>query len=1055
CLDLSTMDDPSEWEGPFPAKIAAGSDGGKALMFDFGKGGGGNWLSKTFADRGIDLDTYDLLKFDYRVEDGGGYFSVRFRQWPFMGGFLALGNHIDPVFKPREWKTMTFNLHEPENSWEQSYDRHDRRMDINFDSVMADPGKTVRVCVDNIRLIRQRFAVVCDIDDLYLDFGERRDLKDGSSLYRYTLTLQNRTDRELSLALRLDSSKLKLFSAASEATTWRIPAKGSVEATITVTVPATAKSDKGLPPAYSEETLAHFTAEGDPTSEHTVTLLAAVPFKTKPHPYLFATGDQIREAKKRMNRWGWAKNASAEYLKRAEFAKAIPPGLPKFEIRPEQPGDKICPVCKDKGKTREIVETNPYRNESQYRYQCETCGKMLSPKLWRGDVIYPHSDSGYWWKPGSTNVAQAHAISFARAGNILDLAIDWQLTGDKASLQRVADVVREYIQTLPTYPFCGDPGVAYTRFNSKGNFRVSDYFGQTEWLHRMTCALDLIWDAGILSDAEKRELLAQLTDILYQRLRIWSPGYSNHRTTAAGLGIALLSDNAPLLAYVLNDPLSGVHAFFRDSMTEDGFNFAAAQYMEPGMGAWMPIFNTLQMCGFDLVSRYPSLRRFGIALQQWLDPDGLSPDMGDSDAFPSLRRQDWYELCYAWTGDPRTIVPVQRNFYRAWQDSRGRIKWEDIGRPRETLFHGAENIPRGNPDLPTESVLFSDYGLLIFNQGEGDRRLWAAMPIGEPLGHGFNDNLHIEWWALGQKMTIKQGSRARVHAVHENTLIVDQKDQAKLPCEVSGFIGKGPVQGAVVSSRDAYPGTTLTRTIMLYDGLIFLLDYFESDREHDYDTLYLNAGTAHCELPFKPLGRPLSEEKDANGAPVGYGSLLDPEQAVAPAQLQVLWDNLGIATNAAVRQTQIALDDPGVMLRARMPLVKQHGQWERMTGDIDAAGYTLLPEERQLLPGDRYVEWLAPKYFRRFHARKTGVLTILEPFEGKTPRLKSIERLPLTVDGRPAEQGIAIRYTDENGVAHQAILCPGSGEKQAGGWTVRGDFTAGPNGPLLVGRPVP
>ncbi|NLD43932.1 MAG: hypothetical protein GX657_10605, partial [Chloroflexi bacterium] len=509
------------------------------------------------------------------------------------------------------------------------------------------------------------------------------------------------------------------------------------------------------------------------------------------------------------------------------------------------------------------------------------------------------------------------------------------------------------------------------------------------------------------------------------------------------LGIAILSDNAPLLAYVLNDPYSGVHAFFRDTLYADGLPDMAAQYMEPVMLAWMPLFNTLQTVGIDLVSRYPGLRRFGLSIQQWLDPDGLSPDLGDSCAVATLRRLDWFELCHAWTGDPRMIAPVRNHLYRQWADSRHRVKWEDLGRSREALFSGVENIPRGRVERPRESLVFPDYGLLIFDQGEGDRRLWAAMPVGKPMGHGHNDNLHLEWWALGQKQTIKHGSRGRHHAVHANTLLVDQRDQSKLPVSIRGFIGQGPVQGAVVTSTDLYPGTTLTRTILLYDGLVFLLDQFDGDREHDYDMVYLNAGTAHCDLPFKPLGRPLSDETNVEGRRVGYASLIDPVQADAPKQLSILWDNLGVATNAAVRQTQIALDDPGVMLRVRAPLVKQHRQWERMTGDLTAAGYTLLPESLQLLASATYAEWLAPKFIRRFRAKQAGVLTILEPFRGPTPRLSGIARLPLTLDGQPvARQGIAIRYADENNVTHQVILCPAPGEKQAGGWTVSGDFTA-------------
>jgi hypothetical protein len=137
------------------------------------------------------------------------------------------------------------------------------------------------------------------------------------------------------------------------------------------------------------------------------------------------------------------------------------------------------------------------------------------------------------------------------------------------------------------------------------------------------------------------------------------------------------------------------------------------------------------------------------------------------------------------------------------------------------------------------------------------------------------------------------------------------------------------------------------------------------------------------------------------------------------------------------------------VLRVQAPLVKQHRQWETLTDDVDAAGYKLLPKVRQILRGKRYVEYLAPKFIRRFHAKRSGLLTVLEPYRGDAPRLHEIRRLPLTLNGEPTNEGIALRYTDENGVQHQIIMCPRRGAKEAGGWTVRASFTAGANGPLV------
>jgi len=485
-------------------------------------------------------------------------------------------------------------------------------------------------------------------------------------------------------------------------------------------------------------------------------------------------------------------------------------------------------------------------------------------------------------------------------------------------------------------------------------------------------------------------------------------------------------------------------------MLPDGMNYMAGQYQEPVMMAWFPVFCTYRNAGIDLPGQVPGMRKYAVAIQQWLDPDGYSPSLGDARAAASLRNEDQMELCYAWFGDEACINGVRRRIHREWQASDRRVPWESFARQGgnivlakgAALFRCAENVPRGNPDPFRGSYNFPDYGLLVFNQGQGDRQLWAAMPYGPRLGHGHHDNLHVEWWALGQTLSQKQGSRGRHHAVHENTLLVDSRDQYKVPCELVEWANAGPVQGAVLASTSMYPGTRITRTIMLYNGLVFLFDTFASDAEHDYDMVYANAGTLHCGLPFTPVGHPLGQERSPQGWPTGYASFENPEQAPAPEIFQALWDNLA-APDRRVRMTQFAVGDPGVVLRVRAPLVVC--DWKAMTGDPDAAGYARL-ERNRTLSEDRS-DFLGPKLIRRIRARHAAVLTVLEPYRGDTPRLNGFQRFGVTVDGAAVADGLAVRFAAD-GVVHQVMFCPRAGTKTGGGWTSERRFTAGVFGPM-------
>jgi len=986
-----------------------------------------------------------VLSFDIRVEGGGVNISTDVRKWPWFGGYLGLFYQVDDIYRPGTWITETAGIHAPENAWAGTYRRNEPCFQLSM-SGTADAGQALRVYIDEIRLVRYPVTVDC-IDDVYLHFGEREDRPDGGLVYQYPLTLRNHHAKSQQVALRLGASSLTHFQPHVPGRALTVPASGKLTTALTLSLPAAVRGK--LPSAYSERTMVEVIPKGQERLAYRVRLQAAVPHKLPGHPSLFATTAQIARAKEWQNKWGWAKDCAAWYLKRAEFAMKTPAQLPEYRPRTEAPGDRVCGDCKNRTQLHRFA-----REDSVFRYQCLTCGAMLSPKMHplRETTRWDFQDDGYWWhptRPNPRNPVPGHAITFNRAGNVLDLAIAWRLTGKRSYLEKAAGVLRDYARVLPTYPFCRDfSSSRYCVFNAKGSFKVGGYFSQNGWLHRMACTLDLLWDSGPLSREDKQGLLAELRKMAINRLRMVNTG--SHRVNQAVVAVSLLADDANLLAYALDDPRMGARPTLRYSILPDGMNYMAGQYMEPVMAAWMPVLQTYRNAGFDLPAQLPGLRKYAISIQQWLDPNGQSPSLGDATAAASLRNEDHLELCYAWFGDPDSINGVQRRMFRQWQNSRRRRPWESL--PRQggnvilergaALFRCVENIPRDNPPPFRGSYNFPDYGLLIFNQGRGDRQLWAAVPYGRQLGHGHHDNLHLEWWALGQKVTQKQGSRGRHHAVHENTLLVDGKDQCKVPCKLTELVSEGPVQGAVLSSSALYPGTDISRTIMLYDGLIFLLDTFDSDRVHDYDMVYANAGTMHCDLPFTPLGRALGTEQSSQGFPVGYASLQDVHQATPPETLQVVWDNLA-APGRRVRLTQLALQEPGTVLRVKAPLVVC--DWKKITGDTEAAGYTRLP--RNAKAREDRSDFMGYKLVRRIRARRAALLTVLEPYRGDEVRLSRIERLPFTLDGKASTEGVALRYVVE-GVTHQALMCPRAGTKRGGGWTTTNRFTAGSFGAL-------
>ncbi|MBN2640589.1 MAG: hypothetical protein JXR78_02955 [Victivallales bacterium] len=1036
---ISTMDDPEEWEGEIRPEIAT-CEGHKCLRFDLGQGGQFKWRLKNFKECGIDLEQYQALQFDYRIEGGQARIRTEMRQWPWMGGYACLF-YQDTLPAPQGvWLTDT--ALQPENAWRSSWSKDQDFLILEIADAKADPGKNLFVYIDELRVLRHRVTVDC-VNDIFFLPGQRKDEADGSLKYFYPLTVRNHTNKPMDMELSLDTCALKLFHPSETEMQFSLPPHGNI--TIPLVMQMNSIDRKKAVPFYSEPATVSFTVKGDSTPEFVVNLLPAVPQSVRTHPYLISSKERLRKIKIWKEKYGWVRSAWNQYLQRADFALKLPHCFPEYRPRQEQPEDRMCSRCQGKTILRRLDPDLPaYRGLSlAYRYQCVGCGNMLS--RYQNDSHMGERDNA-WWTPASSETPPAHAIGFNKHGNLLDLAIAWHLTGEEKYRDKASSVLREYLRVLPGYPF-KDASMVEFGIGGKGHQKLGGYFSQNEWLQMVACTMDLLWDSGALTVDERTKLLAELKKIFLNRLRLRTG--TAHRVNEGGAALASLCDDASLQVYLLYDPFQGAIPDLRRMFGNDGFCLMAGQYIEPVIIAWLDVLELYRNMGLNLGKEVPALKRFPLVMQQWLDPDGFSPAMGDAASFSPLKRLYWFEMFFNWYQDPLIIAPVRDALFKQWEKASGKVKWEDLqrhgapgNRSCAALLRCSETIPFGKGDPPCDSYVFPDYGLLVLNHGEGKKRLWAAIPYGQLLGHGFFDNLHLEWWAMGQKQTIRTGARGRLHAVNHNTLLVDGLNQNKIPAEISWFRNHGDVHGAVLSSSLMYPGVDLQRCIMLYDGLIFLFDYFDGKQNHYYDMIYANAGQPHCNLEFKPLESQLvldwkfRSDRAVAGQVGGYSLLLNAVEAPAPEILTITWNQLR-STSAHMRLTQMSTGNQGTVYRANAPFEKNG--FEALTSN-PANVYNPWPSK---LRGER-PEIMGVKFIRRIRADKVGLLTILEPYEGDSPVIRRIERLPLKLDGQEVStQGIGIKYQDDAGKWHGVIMCPLSGVKTAGSLKTSAAFDAG------------
>lgn len=1023
---LSDMEDMSDWDGPCEATDDA-SQGKSAMLVRMGKGGDFNIRFKDFEKKGIKLGDYDIIKFDYKMTGGRMTVDHVIRQWPFLGGFMLEYYPLKDTFVyPSEWTGKVVNLWEAENI-RGGFDREKQLFELRINAV-ADKDD-VRLYLDNVRFVKRLLSVECDVDDRFLDFGERIDKPDGSLRYRYDLKVQNRSAKQETVRLSFDAPRLKQF-VLSTAPVERTVAGGTTDI-FSVEINLTAAARKALKPLYQETCGVKFEIPGVPDSDYRLELMPAVPYKLPGHPCLAATSAQFKQAREWIKKWGWAKQCAENITKRADTAMGYDTNLPEAKPCAEESGDRVCPQCQEK--TELYTKTDA---RSLNRFQCLTCGKMLSPKF-RMAKSGPYMAHWADYAPPANQPIGNNFASTAREGTIIDLGLAWQLTGDKKYAGKAAEFFRSCLKVVPDYPVVSIS--AHPLLGAKGGSQVGYLFQEFDWCEAMMDTLDLIWDSGCLSDQERRDFLCKvMRPMLYNRLRL--ENYMVHRLSQSIGGYALLADDAPLAAFVVEGHY-GLREYLAAHMRSDGFCYMAAQYAEPVMSTVLPALRRYDNASLELYS--DSLRKFFTVWYEWTDPDGNTPDLGDSSWTNYRNGLSYFEQGYAKFHDPRMAIPLQENLHTKWQRTPG-LNWEDIA--RSVLLYGAENIPRGKPDMSKPSRNYDDYGLLIFNQGEGDKRLWLALPYGKPMGHGHPDKLHFEWWGLGQKMSKKGGGCARgpsarwwKHPLMHNTLLVDQRSQQNVAGAVEYFQGEGQIQGALVVHDGMYPGTTIQRMVMLYDGLIFFFDRLESrEGKHTYDFVYRNAGRQQTQakvVPSGPLGNERNESTSYMGDFTGYAVLTDIRCGSLSSPLNVEWDVLKAGEDARVRLWQDSSpEDPAEIILASGPFDMR---WGELSAKPDAVYTKEAP-----LPNDKKEQYRGSMMIVRRTGQAAAFFTFLEACR-MAPRVTKVEPLKLMLDGRPvaSRDGVAYRLTVGQ-TEHLVMMCPVSGVKEYGGIRTKAFFNA-------------
>jgi oligo-alginate lyase len=541
--------------------------------------------------------------------------------------------------------------------------------------------------------------------------------------------------------------------------------------------------------------------------------LAAALHAAPPATYLLVDQQEIDSARRKAEKYGWARTGLERLVAAAERALQAPVKLP------DRGGQwPHWYSCKRDGAGLVTVSPTEHR--------CPKCGTV-----YHGDpydaVVLGRVHSGY-------------------ARDVQNLGLAFRFSGRARFAKRAGEILAAYADRYSTYPLHDVNGAERT-----GGGRVmAQTLDESVWLIPMAWGYSLVRDT--LAEPERRRIERDLLLAAANVIRAHRMGIHNiqcWKNSAVGLA-GFATGNRELVREAIDDPDRGFRAQMARGVTDDGLWYEGSLgYHHYTMQAIWPLAEAARHAGIDLYSdRMRTLFDAPLALAL---PDGNTPGFNDSGGGNVTVAGPLYEIAYA----------------RWHKPEYGRVA---AGTPRnslEALLYGAESVPSGAM-IPAQSVLLRAAGYAMLRSASMTVAARFGMHGG---GHGHPDKLNIVTFAAGHLFGLDPGSIAYAVPLHRewyrstiahNTVSVDRQLQRNADGRLDRWTTEGSATILVASADDVYAGVTLERTLRLRDG--HLLDRFScaSEKQHVYDWAFHSAGRFSSSLEFRPRAAPLGE---ANG----------------------------------------------------------------------------------------------------------------------------------------------------------------------------------------------
>jgi hypothetical protein len=783
---LDSMDNAGLWEGHALVLTTSSEcvEGKGALRLS----GSGYAKLRPAAFKGVDVEKYDRLVMNVKIIDGHvTEFGLVTLGFPQPGEFSRVPRwaKYDESTPAGNWMEYSCDLRLCEWPGGSPEMLNNSRPAL---SLIFTPGKgNSGILVDHLRLVRDPIRIGYDWVAPVRPLKIRRD--GGGLTYQKEIVVENVSNKGVEVHARFSKTSVRKFNGKIQPPT--VSLQPGKKAVFTATIQPTAN----LQPLETEVQVIELVPNKAEQLVQRVEILTAAPFPPVKHPFT------VKEVKK---------GAHAEGLLK-EFENVRLPKGPCVWMGQSTLNSKGRCEDRHQGQTLDGFD----------RLKCNTCGKVQEATSLTGGLYHRH---------------------MIRAS--VQLGMAYESTKDIRYANKVKEIFLAYANGYHKYPM-RMPLSEASSYLCPGN---ATYVLGTVVMTPMTRALDLIWDSGALSPADKEKIIDGFFMPAAMEMMKINPGMTNMQdainASLFNLGATIGDPN--LLAQSLFGS-HGLEAKINSVVDEDG---ATPESISPGYhnAAIVPVLNqvnAISNSGLNVDLKFGRLEKAKTLMNYLRMPDGRIPNRGDA-GFPG-----------------------------------GRIdkKLHEYG-----------------------SMSFPHFGMTILREGKGVDGLYLAIDHRPPaVTHSHHDKLGIIFYGMGEYLGVDEGStyntdttkqndlpnwNKRVkwshHSLVHNAITVDETDQVFGGGKLLYFHGeKGGYQAVTASTDNVYRGVTLERNIVMLGGVVVMVDRCLSDQEHTYDWTHHSFGTL--------TGPPELKPRETLGSKHPYNLPENVSWGVAEGDAQFIW----------------------------------------------------------------------------------------------------------------------------------------------------------------------